>query len=104
MSTDQDMPKWDVALAALAADEYRRTGKPLTLDDFRNLAKTYSIRLDDIIETMLLLAVNREWAYTDPAGIVREINQDRLDSLFKKRRLNEDDLANIDGTWQPAGE
>ncbi len=104
MSSDLDMPKWDVALAALAAEEFGKKGGPLTLDDFRGMANTHAIRLDDIMETMFLLVLNREWVYLDPSGNVRVLDQDKLDSLFKNRRLTEDDLSTFDGKWQPASE
>ena len=102
MSSDQDMPKWDLALAALAGEEYRKKASPLTLNDFRGLAKEYAIRLDDIMETMFLLAIHREWIYKDRTGNEQALDQDRLNALYVKRRLTDEDLASYDGTWQPA--
>ena len=102
MAANDDMPKWDVALAALAGEEYRKKANPLTLNDFRRLAKVYEIRLDDIMETMFLLAINNEWVYTDRTGQVQALDQDTLDALYVKRRLSQEDLAAFDGTWQPA--
>ncbi len=104
MSSNEDMPKWDVALAALAGDEFRKRASPLTLNDFRSLAKEYAIRLDDIMETMFLLAINKEWVYTDRTGKEQVLDQDTLDALYVKRRLSEKDLANFDGIWQPASD
>ncbi len=104
MSSNQDMPKWDVALAALAGDEFRKKATPLTLNDFRGLAKEYAIRLDDIMETMFLLAINREWVYTDRTGKQQPLDQETLDALYVKRRLSEEDLSTFDGAWQPAGD
>ena len=104
MSSNQDMPKWDVALAALAGDEFRKKATPLTLNDFRGLAKEYAIRLDDIMETMFLLAINREWVYTDRTGKQQPLDQETLDALYVKRRLSEADLSTFDGAWQPAGD
>ena len=103
MSSDENMPKWDVALAALASDEFRKKASPLTLNDFRNLATEHAIRLDDIMETMFLLAINREWVYTDRSGKQQPLDQETLDALYVKRRLSEKELATFDGTWQPAG-
>jgi hypothetical protein len=99
---EQDMPKWDVALAGLAGDEFRKKAAPLTLDDFRRLAQKYAIRLDDIMETMFLLVINGEWIYTDRDGQHRAIDQQTLDGLYVKRRLSAEDLAAYDGGWQPA--
>ena len=104
MSSDQDMPKWDVALAALSGEEFRKKARPLTLKDFRGLAKQHSIRLDDIMETMFLLAIHREWVYSDPTGKEQPLEQETLDQLYVKRRLSEEDLSTFDGTWRPAGD
>jgi len=104
MTSNEDMPKWDVALAALAGDEFRKEARPLTLNDFRNLAKEYAIRLDDIMETMFLLAINREWVYTDRTGKEQPLDQGTLDALYVKRRLSAEELGTFDGTWQPASD
>jgi hypothetical protein len=103
MSThEENMPKWDVALAALAGDEFHRKGTAMTLNDFRELARQHAIRLDDIMETMFLLAINGQWIYTDSSGRVQPLNQDILDRLYVKRRLSEQDLRTFDGNWRPA--
>ncbi len=103
MPSDQDMPKWDVALSALADEEFRKKGSPLTMSDFRRLAKQYAIRLDDIMETMFLLAVNKAWVYTDATGREQVLDQGTLDSFYAKQRLTEEELNSFDGLWQPAG-
>jgi len=102
MLSNDNMPKWDVALEALAADEYRKKSAPLTLDDFHALATKHAIRLDDIMETMFLLAINHEWRYLDSSGTEQPLTQEVLDGLYVKRRLSEKDLAAFDGGWQPA--
>lgn len=101
-TTEESMPKWDVALAALAQDEFRKKNAPLTLDDFHHLAKQHAIRLDDIMETMFLLAINARWVYTDSDGQAQALEQSTLDNLYVKRRLSEKDLSRFDGGWQPA--
>ena len=101
MNTELDHPRWDVALAAMAADEYRQKNAALKLDDFRQLAEQHAIRLDDIMETMFLLAINREWSYTNASGEQQELDQDTLDSLYVKRRLSEGDLEAFNGAWKP---
>jgi hypothetical protein len=103
MSTNEEnMPKWDVALAALAGDECRRKGAAMTLNDFRELARQHAIRLDDIMETMFQLAINGEWIYSDSDGRVQPLDQSTLDSLYVKRRLSEQDLQRFNGSWRPA--
>ena len=102
MSTiEENMPRWDVALAALAGDEFRKRGEPLTLADFHQLARQHAIRLDDIMETMFLLVINGEWSYTDNKGHPQALTQETLDSLYVKRRLSEPDLQTFDGSWRP---
>ena len=101
-ANEESMPKWDVALAALANEEFRRKGADMTLSDFRGLAKQHGIRLDDIMETMFLLAINDEWVYTDRSGHIQPLDQAALDKLYVKRRLSEKDLQSFDGGWRPA--
>ena len=101
MPPEEPMPKWDVALAAMAHDACKHKAAPLTLDDFHQLAAEYAIRLDDIMETMFLLVINGEWRYTDTSGIEQQLNQETLDKLYVKRRLSEKDLATFDGGWEP---
>ena len=100
MPSDDNTPKWDVALASLAGDEYRRKSAPLNLDDFHRLAGEHAIRLDDIMETMFQLAINGEWKYLDASGKEQTLDQETLDSLYVKRRLSETDLRSFDGGWQ----
>ncbi len=101
MPSNQDMPKWDVAIASMANDHYRRKSGPLTLDDFRRLSKQHAMRLDDVMETMFLLAIHEEWEYSDAQGIKQPLDQKTLDGLYVKRRLSEKDLSAFDGSWQP---
>ena len=102
MPSNQDMPKWDVAIAALAKDQYRKKASSLTLDDFRSLAREHAMRLDDIMETMFLLAINREWEYSDASGDKQSLTQEILDSLYVKRRLSEEALSSFDGGGRPS--
>ncbi len=101
MTTNEAQPKWDVALASLAEDAYKKKTTPLTMDDFHNLASKHSIRLDDIMETMFLLAIHGEWTYADRNGEPQQLDQETLDGLYVKRRLSDDDLAAFDGDWRP---
>jgi hypothetical protein len=101
MASDEDMPRWDVAIASLANDQYRNEGRPLTLEDFRGLARKYAMRLDDIMETIFLLAINGEWEYSDTAGEKQSLDQKTLARLYVKRRLSEEDHNSFDGSWRP---
>ena len=101
MQSIQDMPKWDVAIASMANEHYHKKTSPLTLDDFRSLAIEHAMRLDDIMETMFLLAIHGEWIYTDSKGQPQSLDQQTLDGLYVKRRLSDADLAAFDGNWRP---
>lgn len=101
MPSDEKKPKWDVALASLASDEYRKKSVPLRLDDFHAMAREHAIRLDDIMETIFLLTIHKQWKYVDAADKEQSIDQKTLDGLYVKRRLSEKDLEVFDGTWQP---
>ena len=101
MPTEESMPKWDVALAAMAHDACKQKAAPLTLEDFHQLAGEHAIRLDDIMETLFLLVIHGKWRYTDTSGAEQQLNQETLDNLYVKRRLSEDELATFDGGWQP---
>jgi hypothetical protein len=101
MPSEEPMPKWDVALAAMARDTCKQKAAPLTLKDFHQLAAEHAIRLDDIMETMFQLVINGEWRYTDASGREQRLDQETLDKLYVKRRLSEKDLATFDGGWQP---
>jgi hypothetical protein len=101
MTTNDTPPKWDVALASLAMDEYKKKTAPLTMDDFHNLASQHAIRLDDIMETMFLLVIHSQWIYTDSNGQQQSLDQETLDGLYVKRRLSDADLAAFDGDWRP---
>jgi hypothetical protein len=104
MASNQDMPKWDVAIASMAQDQFRKKKYPLTLDDFRSLAREHAMRLDDIMETMFLLAIHGEWEYSDASGEIQPLAQETLDGLYVKRRLSEEDLSSFDGNWKPASQ
>lgn len=101
MPSEETMPKWDVALAAMARDACKQKAAPLTLDDFHRLAAEHAIRLDDIMETMFLLVINQEWRYINASGNEQPLDQETLDRLYVKRRLSEKDLATFDGGWEP---
>lgn len=98
---DIEIPKWDVALEALVKEEHGKQGKPLTLEDFRRLANQYTIRLDDIMATLLELAVHGRWRYCNPQGIPQIITRDEVDALHKRGRIQEADMQAYGGSWHP---
>lgn len=102
MLDELDIPKWDVALAAMVSDETRIQDRPLKLDDFRRLAKRYAFRLDDIFETMALLVIHKEWKYTNPEGEDEMIEQQSLNEMFVDNRISDRSISHYDGSWFPA--
>lgn len=105
MSENQDalaLPKWDVALEALAREESKKLSRPLQIDDFLRLAREHAIRFDDIMVTMFELALNREWIYSDSAGIKQELTRDEINALYVNGRLHDKDVQGYDGFWEPA--
>ena len=41
MQSDDDMPSWDIAISGMVEEAFRKAGKPLSLEDFRALAREY---------------------------------------------------------------
>jgi len=101
-SNQVEKPRWDVALAALARQEYAKLGRPLRLVDFHRLASEYAIRFDDIMDTLFKLVIQGEWRYRDRQGMSHAITQATLDNLYVERRLRAEDLQVFDGEWSPS--
>ncbi|HSH28292.1 MAG TPA: hypothetical protein VK971_00170 [Thiohalobacter sp.] len=101
MSDQNTAPKWDVALAALAADAYGTKQAPLKLNDFRRLATEHRIRFDDLMMTLFELLRHGRWRYLDRNGNPVDLPADTLDRLYVNRRLQEVDLQDFDGGWEP---
>lgn len=97
MSENIEVPAWDVALANLVKDEYKKTNTPLVLDDFSRLATEYTIRLDDIMVTMFEMVIAGEWQYVGEQTIERKT----LDELYVNGRLHAKDLESFTGDWYP---
>ncbi|OGT21865.1 MAG: hypothetical protein A2V90_01090 [Gammaproteobacteria bacterium RBG_16_57_12] len=96
-----EIPKWDVALEALVREEFEHQGAALRNEDFLRLAKQYTIRYDDIMDTVFRLVIDGQWRYLDAAGIPQAINQDQLDRMYESGRLKEADLREFSGYWSP---
>jgi hypothetical protein len=98
---DEEIPKWDIALAALAREEAGKLGHGLRIVDFQRLAAEHAIRFDDIMVTMFELVVHGEWRYQDPDGVDRVISRDEVENLYVGGRLVEDDVNQYQGLWSP---
>jgi len=99
---EEQMPLWDVALAALVTEKCQNKNKPLHIADFQQLSTKYAIRFDDIMDTVLRMVIHKKWVYTEADGSVRQITQDEFDTMHKGGRLVNSDLKELDGNWSPA--
>jgi len=98
---DEEIPKWDIALAALAREDFEKGGRNLTLMDFKRQATEHAIRFDDIMVTLFELCIQGEWQYQDADGNDRAITRDEVNSLYVGGRLADKDVAGYTGSWYP---
>jgi hypothetical protein len=98
---DEEIPKWDIALAALAQEEAGKLGHGLLVTDFHRLAEKYAIRFDDIMVTMFELVIQGEWQYETPEGAIKPIDRDEVEKLYVGGRLVEEDVKQYKGLWSP---
>jgi len=98
---DEDVPKWDIALAALAKEEAEKLGRGLRIVEFKRLANDHAIRFDDIMVTMFELVINKEWRYEYPDGVEKTIDRDEVEKLYVGGRLMEADVNGYVGLWLP---
>jgi len=98
----ESMPQWDVALEAMLREEYQHLGRLLDNQDFRRLANQYTIRFDDIMDTLFELAICGRWKYLDSTGKEQSISRKTVDKLYIHGRLDEKDLHSFTGGWRPS--
>lgn len=98
---DEEVPEWDIALAALASEEAGKQGRGLTIRDFQHLAEEHAIRFDDIMVTMFELVIQGKWKYQDANGIDKLISRDEVEKLYVGGRLAEADVMQFTGQWIP---
>lgn len=98
----QPEPLWDEGISSLLIGEHERLQRPIAMDDLRNYANEHAVRIGDILETLFLMAIYGEWVYTDESGVEQSLDEDALNSLYAKGRLEESDLKAFPGVWQPA--
>jgi hypothetical protein len=98
---DEEVPKWDIALAALAREEAEKMGRGLSVEDFQRLASQHAIRFDDIMVTMFELVLQGEWRYLDANGAAQTISRDEVNQLYVEGRLHDADVKGYTGTWAP---
>ena len=106
MSTqDTDDPQavlWDVALEALLNEQYQQHGRALDMPLLHALGERYTIRLDDLLDTLCKLTAHGAWHYLDRDGQVLPPDGDMCRLLHANHRLNAVQLDRLRGRWQPA--
>jgi len=102
MQQTMQEPLWDESISAYLLAEYEKVNAPLTMVQLREISMDNAWRIGDILETLFLMTIYGEWAYTDDAGKVKELNEDALNELYAKGRLTDDDLGAFPGIWKPA--
>lgn len=95
-----EVPKWDVALEALAKDEYRKKGAGLTVADFRRLAADHATRFDDIMVTIFELTLAGHWQYRNADGSAHALTRKEVSDLYVGGRIHEKDMGHFTGSWQ----
>jgi len=101
MQDQQLEPLWDEGISSLLYGEYERTQKPLTMQALRGYANEHAVRIGDILETLFLMGIYGSWKYTDEQGTEQKLDEDALNALYAKGRLEEADLVAFPGLWQP---
>ncbi len=96
-----EIPKWDVALEAIAKDRFDSLGKPMSFADFKELGKEYQVRIDDMMHSLCQLVANDMWSQQgfDEQGSV--VSDDVLEDLFVFNRLDEKVAEKYAVVWQP---
>ncbi len=101
MTIDPEVPLWDPALAALLAEECKRTQQTLRTPDLGRIARENGIRFDDLATTILEMWVQGAWHYRDEQGVEQHMSPATHEALSRKERLSETDFATFTGGWSP---
>lgn len=97
-----EIPKWDVALEAVAKDKFEKMGRPMNLEDFKDLGQEYKIRFDDMMHTLCQLVTQGEWTQQGFDAQDKPVADEDLSELFVYNRLDEEIAEKYKVLWQPA--
>jgi len=70
----------------------------LQMADLRALAAEYSMRLDDVVSTLIELASEGGWNYLDEHGEIVALSKTLVEG---KGRLSDNELKALTGSWSP---
>ena len=96
-----EIPKWDVALEAVAKDKFDKQGRPMNLADFKQLGKEYQVRFDDLMHSLCQLVSNGMWRQQGFDEHGNPVSDDVLETLFVFNRLDEKVAEKYAVEWQP---
>ncbi len=102
MQEQQLEPLWDEGISSLLYGEYERLQRPFTMQDLRGYANEHAVRIGDILETLFLMGIYGAWKYTNENGEEQKLDEDALNAIYAKGRLEDADLEAFSGLWEPA--
>lgn len=94
-------PIWDEGISSFLYGEFESRQTPLSMKDLRGFANEHAVRIGDILETLFLMAIYGAWKYTDEHGDEQTLDEDALNALYAKGRLEDSDLESFQGVWAP---
>jgi len=95
-------PFWDEGISSLLYGEFERKQEALTMQDLRGYANEHAVRIGDILETLFLMGIYGAWQYIDEKGDEQALDEDALNALYAKGRIEDKDLEAFQGLWKPA--
>lgn len=103
MQLQDSDPLWDEGISSYLKGEYEKKKAPLTSADLQNVASEWAVRVGDLMETLILMAISGNWHYCDAQdGSPIELDEVALDELYAKGRISADDMKEFTGVWLPA--
>jgi hypothetical protein len=85
-------------LISLLHEAYDDKQGSLQMADLQALAAEYSMRLDDVVSTLIELASEGGWSYLDMNGEIVALSQELAEG---EGRLSDDELKALTGSWSP---
>jgi len=96
-----EIPKWDVALEAIAKDKYKQLDRPMDLADFKQLGQEYKVRFDDLMHSLCQLVKHEAWSQQGFDSQGNAVDDGKLEELFVYNRLDEKIAELYAVKWQP---
>lgn len=98
----EENANWDVALEALLLERHQKLGQALNLLELKRMCGQFTVRLDDMLDTLCKLQQHGLWDYQQVDGGEAQPDADMCRLLKANHRLNETQLERLGGSWQPA--